>query len=168
MRLLVAGGGVVVVGEVVVGVVVVGVVVVGVVVVGVVAVGIVVTGGGEGCFRGACGLVDRDLKARATILLRFPAKLRFPAISLAAPALTVTTTVPARFALVTVTPNVLWFRFPVTFTCFALVLPESLTPAVEKPRTGSLNETVKRTFGRVLGLGWPVARFTVTIGRVQS
>jgi len=140
----------------------VGVVVVGVVVVGVVAVG------GEGCFRGACGLVDRDLTARARILLRFPAKLRFPAISLAAPALTVRTTVPARFALATVRPKVLWFRFLVTLTCFALVVPESLTPPVEKPRTGSLNETVKRTFGCELGLGCPAARFTFTAGRVQS
>jgi len=49
-----------------------------------------------------------------------------------------------------------------------LAVPESLTSAAEKPRTGSLKETVNRAFERELGLGWPAARFTFTVGRVQS
>ncbi|MHB8059826.1 MAG: hypothetical protein ACYDHO_03220 [Gaiellaceae bacterium] len=159
--------GVVVVGVVEVGVVEIGVVEVGVVAVGVVEVGVVVTGG-AGRLRGARSLVVGFLTASASILLLFPALLGLPARSLAAPALMATTRVPAFFTLLTIRPNDLWFRFLITFTCFAFALPESLTSAAEKPCTRSLNETVKRSFGLALGLGWPAARLTFTAGRVQS
>jgi len=142
------------VGVVVVGVVVVGVVVVGVVVVGVVVVGVVVVGAGTLEVGFGCDVffVDCDFLMTASTLMRFPAMLRFPAASLAAPVRMVATMVPGLFTPATVTLKLLRLPRLATFTLFALAVPESLTPAAEKPRTDSLKETVKRTADCEVGL----------------
>src|SRR4029077_12047453 len=104
---------------------------------------------------------------KATLLsVLVDAMLALPAASVAAPAGTLTTTVPVPVIPDTATLYVV--PLPVTVAVVAPAVPLSVTSPVAKPVTVSLKVTVKLIGLALVGSAWPAAWLIVTLGAVLS
>src|SRR5262245_55646267 len=94
------------------------------------------------------------------------ARLVLPAASVAAPAGTLTTTVP--LAVIPDTATLYVVPLPVTVAVVAPAVPLSVTSPVAKPVTVSLKVTVKLIGLALVGSPWPAAWLIVTLGAALS